>query len=312
MNFDRVQVEASAERLRECRRRIEADVPEVINGWTPSEVAMADACRVPPEDIDGVVERLKLLQSILDEMPPSPRTHRVAAFNSLYLTITERVAAHLEGEDVVDKKWLEVLDVEFARLYFRALSSWGVPDVNTPDAWEVLFRRAQDQRVSSLEAAVLGVNAHINHDLALALLATWRRLGHPGGGPQHPDYLLVNRIFYAEIPPLRRRFANAWQMEIDRCVGELDDWSQRVLVRTTRAMAWEQAERLWELQDDEDDFRRACAVMDRMAAMAGETLLNGVSVVRVLWLTVRAAAANAWRTVRGRRGRRELQAAGSR
>ncbi len=293
-------------RLRECRKRIEPDVGEIVNGWTPAEKEMAEACRVPPEDIAGVVARLKLLQQILDEMPPSPKAHRVAAFNSLYLTITERVAAHLDGKDVVDRQWLEVLDVEFARLYFTALSSWGVPDRDTPDAWEVLFRRAQDSGVSGLEAAVLGVNAHINHDLAFAVMATWRRLGHPGDGPQHPDYLLVNRIFYEEIPPLRRRFANAWQLEIDRCVGELDDWSQRVLVRTTRAMAWEQAERLWELQDDKEDFARACMVIDRAAAIAGETLLRGTGIVRVLWLTMRAAAADVWRKVRGRRTVRQL------
>ncbi|MEU4692350.1 DUF5995 family protein [Actinoplanes sp. NPDC023714] len=309
MNFDREKVEASADRLRECRKRIQKDV-EVINGWTPSEQAMADACRVPPEDIAGVVARLKVLQEILDEMPPSPRAHRVAAFNSLYLTITQRVERHLQGKDVVDKNWLEVLDVEFARLYFRALSTWGVPDVDTPDAWEVLFRRAQDQRMSTLEAAVLGVNAHINRDLSLALIATWKRLGYTGDGPQHPDYLLVNKIFYEEIPPLRRRFANAWQMEIDRCVGELDDWSQRVLVRTTRARAWEQAERLWELQDDKEDFDRAVLVQDRIAAVAGETLLHGASIVRVLWLTMRAAAANLWHTVRGNRSPKELEAAG--
>jgi hypothetical protein len=309
VEFDRDQVEASAVRLRECRRRIQADV-EVINGWTPAEEAMAEACAVPPEDIDGVVTRLKLLQDILDEMPPSPKTHRVAAFNSLYLTITERVAGHLEGKDVVDKQWLEVLDVEFARLYFRALSTWGVPDVDTPDAWEVLFRRAQDEKLSGLEAAVLGVNAHINHDLALAVMATWRRLGHPGEGPQHPDYLLVNKIFYEEIPPLRRRFANAWQMEIDRCVGELDDWSQRVVVRTTRALAWEQAERLWELQqEDEEDYRRALLVMDRVAAVAGETLIRGTGIVGTLWLAMRAAVASVWRKVRPRRGRRQLAAA---
>ncbi|MEU4558636.1 DUF5995 family protein [Actinoplanes sp. NPDC023936] len=304
-----MQVEASAERLRECRRRIEAAVPEAVNGWTPAEQAMADACRVPPEDIAGVVERLKLLQTILDTLPPSPAKNRVGQFNALYLTITERVAAHLLGDEVHDKKWLEVLDVEFARLYFTALSSWGVPGKDTPDAWEVLFRRAHDDTISTLEAAVLGVNAHINHDLALAVIATWERMGYPGDGPQHPDYLLVNKIFYEEIPPLRRRFATAWQMEIDRCVGELDDWSQRVLVRTTRAMAWEQAERLWELRDDEDDYRRACTVMDRAAAIAGETLLRGTGIVRVLWLTMRATAAGVWHRVRGRRTPRQLETA---
>ncbi|MBB2943491.1 hypothetical protein FB565_003204 [Actinoplanes lutulentus] len=292
---------ASAARLRECRQELTGYTGGgAVNGWTPVAQEMADACRVPPEDIAGVVARLKELQLLLNQLPPSPEKSRIGQFNTLYLTITEQVEAHLGGKEVTDRRWLEVLDVEFARLYFKALASWGTPDIDTPDAWEVLFRRSHQEEISTLEAAVLGVNAHINHDLALALIATWERLGYIGDGPQHPDYLLVNRIFYKEIPPLRRRFANAWQMEIDRCVGEVDDWSQRVLVRTTRAWAWEQAERLWELKDNEKDFLQACTLMDRAATIAGETLLRGAGIVRVLWLTVTAPVRNVWRKVRRR------------
>ncbi|WP_328470706.1 DUF5995 family protein [Actinoplanes sp. NBC_00393] len=294
VDFDRELAESSAKRLRDCRQGLNGG-GSVVRGWEPSHQEMAALLQTPPEDIAGVVARLKQLQLIFDSLPPSPGNNRVAAFNSLYTTITEQVAEHLRGPDVTDARWLEVLDVEFARLYFTALGSWGGLSPDTPDAWEVLFRRAHDGEVTALEAAVLGVNAHINHDLALALVATWKRLGYPGDGPQHPDYLVVNKIFYKHIPPLRRRFATAWQMEIDRCVGELDDWSQRVLVRTTRALAWEQAERLWDLREDEDDLARACTVMDRVAAMAGETLLTGVGIVKVLWLTATAMAKSLWR-----------------
>ncbi|HWS31587.1 MAG TPA: DUF5995 family protein [Actinoplanes sp.] len=286
--FDRDDVETSAERLRECRRQLTG--PHTGDrGWEPAHLEMNAALLAPPEDIAGVVARLKVIQAILDSLPPSPGTNRVAAFNSLYLTITEQVEAHLHSPDVTDPVFLETLDVEFARLYFTALASWGAaPGTDTPDAWEVLFRRAHDDGVTALEAAVLGVNAHINHDLALALIATWQRLGYPGDGPQHPDYLIVNQIFYAHIPPLRRRFATAWQLQIDRCVGDLDDWSQCILVYTTRALAWEKAERLWELQDDKEDYDRARLVMDRVAAVAGETVLTGAGIVRVLWLTMTA------------------------
>ncbi len=299
--FDAERVASSAEQLRAARRRVDPVEPVTMGrGWEPAQEAMAQAVDSPPEDIAGVLARLDTVQQILDTLPPSAGLNRVAAFNALYRSITQQVADMLHTRHVADARFLEVLDVEFARLYFTALASWGVDDPATPDAWEVLFRRAHDERVSSLEAAVLGVNAHVNHDLALALVNTWRRLGYPGEGPQHPDYLLVNTIFYQQIPVLRRRFATAWQMEIDRCVGELDDWSQRVLVRTTRAWAWEQAERLWVLRENEDDFRRAQLVMDRAAAMAGETLLSGTSVVRVLWLSARAVLAGVWRRTGGR------------
>ncbi|MCW2140798.1 hypothetical protein BXY51_005362 [Actinoplanes cyaneus] len=288
VNFDRARAQSSAVALADGRQRLARAVIAAAHDWSPSQQEMLATVATPPEDIAGVIERLKTVQKILDVLPPSPGANRVAAFNTLYLTITEQVAASLSGPDVTDPDWLETLDVEFARLYFKALGAWGVTGSNPADAWEVLFRRAHDDSVTAVDAAVLGVNAHINHDLALAVIATWERLGHPGDGPQHPDYLLVNKIFYQQIPLLRRRFATAWQLEIDRCVGDLDDWSQRILVRTTRALAWEQAEILWRLRDDPEDLARALLVLDRASACAGETLLTGTSLLKAVWLTATA------------------------
>jgi hypothetical protein len=299
VNFDRVRAESSAELLAQGRQRLARAVAAKAHDWSPAQQEMVAAAENPPDDIVGVIERLKAVQKILDGLPPAPGTNRVAAFNTLYLTITERVADSLSSPDCTDPQWLEVLDVEFARLYFKALGSWGVAGADPADAWEVLFRRAYDDSITVMDAAVLGVNAHINHDLALAVVATWERLGYPGNGPQHPDYLLVNRIFYQQIPILRRRFATAWQLEIDRCVGDLDDWSQGILVRTTRAMAWEQAEVLWHLRGHQEDLARAMLVLDRASACAGETLLNGTTLLKVVWLTARAWVAGLWHRISG-------------
>ncbi|MFI1996084.1 DUF5995 family protein [Actinoplanes sp. NPDC020271] len=288
MNFDRARAQSSAVALADGRQRLARAVTAAAHDWAPAQREMLAMVATPPEDIAGVIERIGNVQEILDSLPPSPGNNRVAAFNTLYLTITEQVADSLTGPDVTDPHWLETLDVEFARLYFKALGTWGVTGANPAGAWEVLFRRAHDDTVTAMDAAVLGVNAHINHDLALAVVATWERLGYPGDGPQHPDYLLVNKIFYQQIPLLRRRFATAWQLEIDRCVGDLDDWSQRILVRTTRAMAWEQAEVLWRLRDDPEDLARALLVLDRASACAGETLLTGTTLLKAVWLTAAA------------------------
>ena len=52
-----------------------------------------------------------------------------------------------------------------------------------------------------------------------------------------------------------------------------------MLVSVTRAHAWEQAERLWALRDDQEDLDRALLVMDRASAYVGELLLLGDEVV---------------------------------
>ena len=279
VTFDRDDAQRSAVVLRDERLQLTPAVPRG-RGWAPAHIEVADLCGAECPDISTVLKHLTTAQQIFDRLPP-PAENRVAAFNSLYFTITDRVAQALRTADVRNKDFLELLDVEFAKRYFSALRLWGDDDTATPDAWEVLFRRAQDDRVTPLAAAMLGVNAHINHDLALALVSTWEQLGPPDPDEVHPDYLLVNKIFFEEIPGLRRRYSTPFQLKIDRLVGTLDDWSQRVLVSVTRAHAWEQAERLWSLRDDQEDLDRALLVMDRASAYVGELLLVGDDLVNL-------------------------------
>jgi hypothetical protein len=277
VTFERSQVLDSAERLREERIAVPSpDVTEVPSGWAPAAEAMARIVAVPPTDIAGVLSRLISAQAVLDGLPPTPALNRVGAFNSLYYTITDRIASELSGPRVTEPGFLELLDVEFAKRYFVALKLWGDDeDTMTPEAWEVLFRRGADDRVSRLAAAMLGVNAHINFDLAMALIATWRQLDTGPGDEIHPDYLLINKIFYDQIPGLRRRYSTPWQLDLDTLCGKLDDWSQDLLVLGTRAMAWEQAERVWALRHDAEDYAHAQLVMDRTTALLGETIILG-------------------------------------
>lgn len=293
--FHREDVKASAERIRLERQRLQRPGPAPApagRGWEPARRELAAAVAGTPSDVAGVLAQLTAVQEALDRVPGVKGGNRVAAFNRLYFRITSRVSDVLQTPEVVDPRFLELLDVEFAKLYFAALRSWGEGHSSTPDAWEVLFRRSQDRRLTRLAAAVLGVNAHVNHDLALALIETWKRLGPPGDGPPHHDYLVINQIFFEEIPLLRRRFSTAWQLKIDRFVGELDDWSQALLVETTRAMAWQQGRRLWALRHDGDglqDFLEARAAMDRAASLVGEALVVTDNVLLMLWAAMRAA-----------------------
>jgi hypothetical protein len=274
--FDRELARGSAELFH--AKRLELSTLEIPlgRGWSPLHERVAEVLSDHPAGIGDVIAKLVVIQSILDELPPSPAANRVSAFNELYLKITRRVDGALVT-GVNQPEFLELLDVEFAKRYFDALNRWNDDDEDTPDVWEVLFKRAGDTEMSRLAAAMLGVNAHINHDLALALIGTWNELGAPEPGDDliHPDYLLVNEIFYEEIPPLRRGFSTAWQRGLDDFVGPLDDWSQRMLVTVTRARAWDQARRLWLLRHDADDFEQARRTMDRAASLLAEWAIVG-------------------------------------
>lgn len=274
--FDRESVRGSAETLKDKRLELSALAIPAGRGWDPMRDRMTDVLATQSDGITGVIKKLDAIQVILDDLPPSPAANRVAAFNSLYNRITRRVDGALhDGDSVNQPDFLELLDVQFAKRYFDALELWNQDDEDTPDVWEVLFKRGKDLKMSKLTAAMLGVNAHINHDLSLALIGTWADLGAPTDDRIHPDYLLVNQIFYEEIPPLRRGFSTRWQLEIDEFVGPLDDWSQRMLVTVTRAHAWDQGRRLWSLRDDPEDFEQARRAMDRAASLVAEFAIVG-------------------------------------
>ncbi|WP_433307245.1 DUF5995 family protein [Actinoplanes sp. CA-030573] len=292
--FDRESVRGSAETLKEKRLELSALEIPPGRGWDPLRDRMAAVVATQPGGIGEVIKKLDTLQFIFDELPPSPAKNRVSAFNSLYNTITRRVDGALHT-GVNQPEFLELLDVEFAKRYFSALDLWNNDDEATPDVWEVLFKRGHDLKMSRLTAAMLGVNAHINHDLALALIGTWNEVGAPADDLIHPDYLLVNQIFFEEIPPLRRGFSTRWQLEIDEFVGPLDDWSQRTLVTVTRAHAWDQARRLWELRNDAEDFEEARRAMDRAASLVAEFAIVGDRLVNTAgWGVTRT-----WHALRG-------------
>jgi hypothetical protein len=278
--FDRERVRGSAETLKEKRLELSALEIPPGRGWDPLRDRMAGVLREQPGGIGEVIKKLDTIQLIMDELPPSPAANRVSAFNALYHKITRRVDGALRT-GVNQPEFLELLDVEFAKRYFAALDLWNRDDEDTPDVWEVLFKRGHDLRMSKLTAAMLGVNAHINHDLALALIGTWNELGAPTDDLIHPDYLLVNQIFFEEIPPLRRGFSTHWQLEIDEFVGPLDDWTQRMLVTVTRAHAWDQGRHLWDLRNDPEDFEEARRAMDRAASLVAEFAIVGDRLVNV-------------------------------
>jgi hypothetical protein len=243
--------------------------------WGPVQPAMEAATARVPTTIAGVVEQLDEVQRALERLPELYGENPVADFNNLYATITRRILQRYEAGSFHDSDFLTLLDVEFAKRYLHALRLWGLGDPATPAAWSVLFRRYNDADLRSLPCAVAGVNAHINYDLAFALVATWEQLGYAlDGSPQHKDYLLVNDVFAHEIPGLRRRFLSAWQRCIDRVNGDFDDWYQNLLVEFSRNRAWDGAQRLWAMRDRGDAYERERAALDREAARIGGFLLS--------------------------------------
>lgn len=251
------------------------EAPVTNPPWGPAQRDMEAALAPEPHSIADVVRQLGEIQDALGRVPDLYQENPIADFNSLYLTITRRILERDRAGDFEHPAFLGRLDVEFAIRYLDALRLFGSGASAVPASWAVLFGRYNDASLRSLPCAVAGVNAHINFDLAFALVATWEKLGHAADhSPQHHDYLLVNDVFAEEIPGLRRRFLSGWQRCVDTINGGFDDWYENMLVECTRARAWARAQTLWEHRHDRAAFDRLRHEMDSETARIGRVLLS--------------------------------------
>src|SRR5690242_19142307 len=118
----------------------------------------------------------------------APPTDGVCCFARLYREVTEGVAARLATQTFADPRFLAGLDVHFADLFFAAFD--GGP-AKMPRAWAPLFEARGRKGIEPLQFALAGMNAHINRDLPVALVATWTDLDRAPA--QLADYTHVTR-----------------------------------------------------------------------------------------------------------------------
>lgn len=113
----------------------------------------------------------------------------VAHFNRLYMRTTERILEAVKGARFADTAFLDMLDVRFANLYFAAFEADQRGEPVAP-AWTPLFAGRDRDESFPIQFALAGMNAHINHDLPIALVDTcgFRSLELEEDGPAHRDF----------------------------------------------------------------------------------------------------------------------------
>jgi hypothetical protein len=122
------------------------------------------------------------------------------------------------------------------------------------------------------------MNAHINRDLPLALVATCRarRLELVRGGPQHKDFTAIDVLLAETEARVRAEFATGLVGWADEALGELDSVVAMWNVRRARSAAWVNAETLWALRDLPLAAGRFAVTLDRIVGLAGRGLLRRV------------------------------------
>jgi Family of unknown function (DUF5995) len=110
-----------------------------------------------------------------------------AAFALLYGRTTEGIRSALRHGAFSDRPLWNQVTTAFGRYYLDALGAWrGGHRARAPEAWRIAFAAAEHGRVSTVGDLFLGINAHVNRDLAFV----YARFGVRN----HADHLQVNAV----------------------------------------------------------------------------------------------------------------------
>lgn len=120
--------------------------------------------------VDEVLSRMRALETAL------PARDGVAVFNRVYTSVTREIRRRILGGAFQNSVAAAELDAVFARRYLEAVDAH-TAGLRPPDCWRPLLQLRRHPGVRPLQFALAGINAHIGHDLALAVVDTCRTLG---------------------------------------------------------------------------------------------------------------------------------------
>ena len=179
-------------------------------------------------------------------------------FPAMYARVTERVQIGAASGRFEDAARMERFAEAFAAWYVRPRSGRGP----VPACWRAAFDVADDSHLMIVQHLLLGINAHVNHDLPQVVV----ELAPEGGDltALRVDYDAVNDILAETLPEVLRSLGTVsrWVNVLGARGGERAfDFSLGV----ARRRAWSTAQRLRQLPPAERSAH--VAELDRLVAV---------------------------------------------
>jgi len=220
-----------------------------------------------PQSVGDVITIMTAIDALL------PSNDGLKWFNWLYLMVTKAVLDDPAAASFNNPHWLQRLDVIFAEFYFAAVRGF-LTGRETTSSWQALFEARHTAHIERIQFALAGMNAHINHDLALALLQTNAELNLAPvkGGPEHQDFERVNEILEHVLPATLQVLAEGGILgELAQDTGKVGQLLAIWKVRQARDLAWDFADHLKPM----GPLKRQLALLtqDKLTGVIGRSLL---------------------------------------
>ena len=225
---------------------------------------------VPATSIDEVIARLDGIveQAIVER-------DRLGFFAVLYRTVTAAVKHGIAAGRFEDGPRMERLDVAFANRYldaFDAHQRGGTPT----DSWQVAFAMGSSRRAVIMQHLLLGMNAHINLDLAIAASTVCPGAAIAG---LERDFNEINAVLSELETDVEREVCSLspWIDQLDHIDPKVGRVIANFSIDRARACSWSAAQRLAVLSGD----ARATAIaeIDADVALLARLIARPIGIV---------------------------------
>ncbi|MDN3687653.1 DUF5995 family protein [Cyclobacterium jeungdonense] len=142
--------------------------------------------------------------------------------------------------------WVSQLLIRFSEYYFDALKHYDQNPELSPMVWRQVHDASKDPEINVIQNLLLGVNAHINYDLPLALYdclaENWFQLPETHKQTLKKDHELVNEIIAQTIDSVQDSIVNpsSWSMAaLDIIMCRADEWLLSKLISSWRNEVWQ-------------------------------------------------------------------------
>jgi Family of unknown function (DUF5995) len=180
-------------------------------------------------------------------------------FPAMYACVTDHIASSIAAGEFDDGGRMDDFACAFASAYTKALRR----EISRARCWQATWDVAGDTTLLIVQHLFLGINAHVNYDLPLAVVAVADEHGLPLEVVRG-DFDAVNDVLAATSREMVDRLdrVSRWTNEAASLGGGgLFNFS----LRRAREQAWQAARRLHPL--DADGRRRYAADLDELVAV---------------------------------------------
>ncbi len=223
-------------------------------------------------------EVLSILENII--VTEVANNNNLALFPILYKKVTERIKLGITQKEFEDNHRMERLDVIFANRYIKAYFEY--KNGEEPSlSWKNAFEATKNKKLLILQHLLLGINAHINLDLGIAVSET---IGAQNDlHPIHTDFNKINEILASMVDSLQQKIGlvSPFFYLLDKVADGKEDLIATFSINIARDEAWLFANKY------HDALNKETCLTDRDVSIANLAIKISTTKSRVLRWAIR-------------------------